>query len=234
MTLRTASHNENHAEDIFCPRYSPTPSPIVVNICQEARAEGAFQARRAGHLIRLPSPLDPRCIEFYFRLDTDILFIELEHGNSKHYDDSPDCGLLAHFAEATGCDSTLLKKIAITQVVRVAFIDGALSNCLRDFPNIEHLVMAVEYKDMRSVQERNRFALAARHIVTQYRLDMRIRAKTRGDVYVHGEQSLDLDLAARQGRGLRLLEKEVWSEWGGLEKEWWRQDVPQRYIDFYF
>jgi hypothetical protein len=234
VTLHTKAHDEHHAEDMFCPRYSPTPAPTVVNICQDSRAEAEYQARRANHLIHLSSPLDPNPQEFYFRLDTDILFIDLEHGINKHFDDSPDCGLLAHFLGAVGCDATKLKSIAITQVVRVAFVDGALSNCLRDFPNIEHLIMVIDPKDMRTSQEKERFVLAARRIVTQYRLDMRIRAKARGEVYVHGERSFDLDLATRNGRGLEVLDKSVWEGWGELEREWWKEDVPQRYIDFYF
>ncbi|KAF2628629.1 hypothetical protein BU25DRAFT_28448 [Macroventuria anomochaeta] len=234
VTLRTRSHCERHTEKVFCPRFSPTPHPTVLNVCRESRAEVQFQALRADHLIYLPSPLNWNLSQFFFRLDTDILFIDIEHGISKHYDDSPDCGLLAHFLEAVGCDATSLKKIAITQIVRVAFTDGALSNCLRDFPNIEHITMVIDPKDMRTSQEKERFVLAARRIVTQYRLDMRIRAKARGEVYVHGERNLDLDFATRKGTGLELLEKSVWEVWGELERGWWKEDVPQRYIDFYF
>ncbi|KAJ8115425.1 hypothetical protein OPT61_g2926 [Boeremia exigua] len=234
VTLRSKPHDDQHAEDIFCPRYSPTPAPAVVNICHEARAEVEHQARRSKSLIHLPSPLDQKPAEFYFRHETDLLFIDLETGMNKHFDDSPDAGLLAHFLEAAGCDATLLRKIVITQVVRVAFVDGALSNCLRDFPNIEHLVMVVDPKDMRSTQEKERFALAARRIVTQYRLDMRIRAKVRGEVYVHGQRNLDLDFAMRKGKSLDVLDKNIWNGWGDLEPNWWAEDVPQRYIDFYF
>lgn len=240
VTLRTSPHNEHHAESTFCPRYSPTPAPTVVNICREARAEAEYEARRRGHLVSLPSPLGPAshaspCAapEFYFRLDTDILFIDLETGG-KHFDDSPDCGLLAHFLDAEGCDASQLKKIAITQVVRVAFIDGALSNCLRDFPAVEYLVMVLDPRDMRTVQEKERFVLAVRRIVVQYRLDMRIRAKARGDVYVHDEKGLDLDFAVRNGTELDVLDKSIWEDWGDLAKGWWKEDVPQRYIDFYF
>jgi hypothetical protein len=240
VTLRTLPHNEHHPESDFCPRYSPTPAPTVVNICREARAEAEYEARRRGDLISLPSRLGPAsqavaCAgpEFYFRLDTDILFIDLESG-AKHFDDSPESGLLAHFLAASPCDASTLRKIAITQVVRVAFIDGALSNCLRDFPAIEYLVLVLGSGDMWTVQEKERFVLAARRIVTQYRLDMRIRAKARGEVYVHDEKGLDLDFAVRKGRGLDVLDKSVWEDWGDLQKEWWREDVPQRYIDFYF
>ena len=239
VTLRTLPHNENHPESVPCPRYSPTPAPTVVNICREARDEAVYEARRRCELISLPSPLKAAshgaCAapEFYFRLDTDILFIDLDHG-SKHFDDSPDCGLLAHFLDAEGCDASQLKRIAITQVVRVAFIDGALSNCLRDFPCIEYLILVLGPGDMRTVQEKERFVLAARRIVVQYRLDMRIRAKARGEVYVHDEKGLDLDFAVRKGKGLDVLNKRVWEDWGDLPKGWWREDVPQRYIDFYF
>lgn len=234
VTLRTKPHDDHHAEDVFCPRYSSTAAPTVVNICRESRFEAEYQARRAKHLIYLPSPLDPMPAEFYFRLDTDVLFIDLEYGINKHFDDSPDCGLLAHFLEANGCDATNLKNIAITQIVRVAFLDGALSNCLRDFPNIGHLIMVIDSKDMRTTQEKETSVLAARRIVTQYRLDMRIRAKARGEMYVHGERSLDLDFALWNSDSLEILGKSVWEDWGELVSGWWREDVPQRYIDFYF
>jgi hypothetical protein len=234
VTLRTLPHNEHHPESTFCLRYSPTPAPTVINVCREARAEAEYEARRRGELINLPSPLAVcTAPQFYFRLDTDILFIDLESG-AKHFDDSPDCGLLAHFLDAKGCDASQLKKIAITQIVRVAFIDGALSNCLRDFPCIENLILVLGPGDMRTVQEKERFVLAARRIVVQYRLDMRIRAKARGEVYVHDETGLDLDFALRKGTGIEVLDKSVWEDWGDLQKGWWREDVPQRYIDFYF
>lgn len=234
VLLRTKAHDDQHAEDVFCPRYSPTPPPAVVNICREAREEAAYHARRNGALIHFPTPLDPKPAEFYFRLDTDILFIDLDSGNNKHFDDSPHVGLLAHFLKAGGCDATSLKKVVITQVVRAAFFDGALTNSLRDFPNIEYLVMVVGPKDTGTAQEKERFALAARRIVTQYRLDMRIKAKVRGKVYVHGERRIDVDFATREGTTLDILDKSVWEGWGGLEKNWWTKDVPQRYIDFYF
>ncbi|KAJ4989525.1 hypothetical protein SVAN01_05060 [Stagonosporopsis vannaccii] len=234
VSLQTIAHDDQHTEDVFCPRYSPSPAPTVANICREARAEAEYHARRTKALIHLPSPLDTKSAEFYFRLDTDLLFIDLENGINKHYDDSPDAGLLAHFLDAAGCDATSLKKIVITQVVRVAFVDGALTNCLRDFPNIEYIVMIVDPRDMRTMQEKERFVLAARRIVTQYRLDMRIRAKARGEVYVHGERSLDLDFATRRGTAVDVLEKSVWDRWGDLNSKWWTEDVPQRYIDFYF
>lgn len=234
VTLRSKAHDDQHAEDILCPRYSPTPAPTVVNICREARAEAEYLARRTKALLHLPSPLDPKPTEFYFRLDTDLLFIDLEDGSNKHFDDSPDAGLLAHFLEAAGCDATSLRKIVITQVVRVAFVDGALTNCLRDFPNIEYVVMIVDPRDMRTTQEKERFVFAARRIVTQYRLDMRIRAKARGEVYVHDERSLDLDFAIRRGTAVNVLDKSVWENWGDLSSKWWTEDVPQRYIDFYF
>ncbi|KAF3006557.1 hypothetical protein E8E13_006250 [Curvularia kusanoi] len=234
VTLQTKWHDDQHGEDVFCPRHSPSPAPAVTNICQEARAEARFRARRAKDLICLPSPLDPNPERFYFRLDVDILYLDLEHGSDKHFDDSPDAGLLAHFLDADGCDATLLKKVAITQIVRVAFVDGALSNCLRDFPNIELIVMVVDPKDMRTPQEKERFVFAARRIITQYRLDMRISAKARGEVYVHGERHLNLDFAIKKGKTLEVLDKSVWQNWAELEKDWWMHDVPQRYIDFYF
>ncbi|KAG9197049.1 hypothetical protein G6514_002493 [Epicoccum nigrum] len=235
VTLQTKSHDDQHGEDVFCPRHSPSRPPAVINICQEARAEAEFRARCAEDLICLPSPLDPNPKRFYFRLDVDVLYLDLEHGNDKHFDDSPDAGFLAHFLMAEGCDATLLKKVAVTQVVRTAFVDGALSNCLRDFPNIEHLIMVVGPKDRRTAHERERFVFAARRIITQYRLDMRIRAKARGEAYVHSEQRLDLDFAIPNGRALDLLDKSSWVNWSEeLERDWWTHDVPQRYIDFYF
>lgn len=234
VTLRTKPHDDQHAEEDHCPRHSPSPAPIVTAICREARTEARFQAQKDNALVRLPSPLDPDPEEFYFRLDKDILYINLGHENDKHLDDSPDEGLLAHFLLAEGCNAALLKKIAITQIVHVAFVDGALSNCLRDFPNIEHLIMAFDPPDLSTDMMKTRFVLAARRIVTQYRLDMRMRAKANGEVYVHDDRRLDLDFAIKKGNGLEVLSKSVWAGWAELEELWWTHDVPQRYIDFYF
>lgn len=51
VEIRTKKHQrcEEHKEH-WCPRYSPSPAPAVVNICQEARLEAQKIASNSGHL----------------------------------------------------------------------------------------------------------------------------------------------------------------------------------------
>jgi hypothetical protein len=79
VALETKPHDEDHDEYHFCPRYSPSPAPTVVNICQESRAEARYQAIKAGHIVELPTGVPGHNSDkFYFRIDTDILLLQLE------------------------------------------------------------------------------------------------------------------------------------------------------------
>jgi hypothetical protein len=121
VALRTKPHDENHSEEnTFCPRYSPSPAPAVVNICHEARAEARRQARTAGHIVRLhvrcQGSLRTECIEeFYFRFEIDISYLPPD-SHLAHFDDSAEVGILPHFRRAVDYDATVLQNMAITRV----------------------------------------------------------------------------------------------------------------------
>ncbi|PQE12529.1 hypothetical protein CJF30_00002395 [Rutstroemia sp. NJR-2017a BBW] len=52
VEVQTAEHDHsNHPYYLWCPRYSPSPAPLVVNVCREARDEARKLARLAGHLL---------------------------------------------------------------------------------------------------------------------------------------------------------------------------------------
>lgn len=52
VEVRTAVH-DHYTDDhsLWCPRYSPSPPPTIVNVCHEAREEAQRCAGRAGHFI---------------------------------------------------------------------------------------------------------------------------------------------------------------------------------------
>jgi hypothetical protein len=180
VALRTKPHDEDHPEeDTFCPRYSPSPAPTIVNTCHEARTEAQHQARSAGHLVRLhvgkqsTSPAE-FTQAFYFRFETDILYLPLEDRHVAHYDDSPEVGFLAHLRQAYEVDATALRHIAITRVIWSAFRDGSTSNCLREFPNIEHITSVIPSNcAWLMLEQLETFKDASEYIVRLYQWDVK-------------------------------------------------------------
>ncbi|KAF1834364.1 hypothetical protein BDW02DRAFT_569149 [Decorospora gaudefroyi] len=170
VALETKSHDEDHDEQHFCPRYSPSPRPTVVNICHEARAEARYQAIRAKHVVQLPASLTgTNCDEFYFRVDTDMLLLQLEGPRVRHYDDSPNAGLLAHFSAATGCDFQALENVALTKVVSRGFRDDSLFNVLRAFPRISRIIMLLPDDVWNNDRQKELFVREAASKYTQVR-----------------------------------------------------------------
>jgi hypothetical protein len=226
VALRTKSHDEAHDENIFCPRYSPTPAPIAVNVCHESRDEAYYQARKAGHIIRLHQgrlfgvALDKPgrfTEEFYFRFETDILYLPLEDSRVKHFDDSPENGLLRHFRFSVDCDATLLRNIAVTQVIKSGYRDGSLSNTLQDFPHLARIVMIVHDDVQRNQSQKSVFVHAAHRIMTMYKFDMR---KQLGDNAKLAP--VDVDFATIVKDKLEVVPKEIWKDWSdlGVDNQW--------------
>jgi hypothetical protein len=214
VELRTLPHNNAHDETILCPRYSPSPSPTIVNICQEARKEALYHARKAGHIVRLHhGPLNltpsqcPCTAEFFFRFKTDILYILLDDRHVAHFDDSPENGLLPHFLRATGCDGSRLHNIAITSVIRHGLYDGSVMNTLRGFPDIHRIYMVVPedvHKEM--------FVSAASKIMTVYKFDRYLR---KGQM-----ASVEATFARVVKGNLEVVPLETWRTWSELGSDW--------------
>lgn len=221
VALRTRPHDENHSERALCPRYSPSPAPIIANICHEARSEAYHQGRKAGHLVRLPydrlfatdeeatEPVE----EFFFRFEIDILYLPLEDAHVKHFDDSPDAGMLRHFRKAIDCDTSRLRNIAVTQVMSSGFQDGSLSNTLRKFPNITRMIMMIPegiYDQCKS--ERARFVRAGDRIVKMYELDMKLQSQDLSRI-VH----VQTDAATLFRGSLAIVPYGMWHDWTNIE-----------------
>lgn len=219
VALETKPHDQGHDEQLFCPRHCPSPAPTVVNLCQEARAEARYQASKANHIVRLSTALaDSRCEDFYFRLDTDILLLQLEGPRVKHLDDSPEVGLLAHFHVATGCDPTRLQAVAITKVILNGFRDGSLSNVLRNFPHISRMIMMLTEEIWNNDMEKELFVRAAARIVRMYKIDLMNHARSRGETFK--AHAFDVDFARLRNGRLDIVPKHVWREWSDGGDEW--------------
>ncbi|KAH7396665.1 hypothetical protein DE146DRAFT_590578, partial [Phaeosphaeria sp. MPI-PUGE-AT-0046c] len=217
VALRTRPHNTNHSEGTLCPRYSPSPAPTVANICHEARSEAYHQARKVGHLVRLPYDrcfaVDQEIVEpveeFFFRFEIDILYLPLEDAHLEHFDDSPDTGMLRHFRQAIECDTSLLRNIAVTQVVISGFQDGSLSNTLREFPNITRIIMMIPegiYQYPKS--ERAKFVRAGQRIITMYEVDMSYQLQNdsrTGHIF--------MDVATLFKGNLAIVPHGMWKDW---------------------
>lgn len=219
VALETKPHAESHDETHFCPRYSPSPAPTVVNICHESREEARYQAIKADHIVELPSDIPGTGGGgFYFRLDTDILLIQLEGKRVKHYDDSPEVGLLAHFRRATGCNPEQLQKVAVTKVILNGFRDGSLSNVLREFPKISHMVMMLTEDIWEKDMEKELFVRAAARIVRMYKLDLMNQASSQGKTFK--PHPFDVDFARLRHGQLDIVAKDIWRDWSDGGDEW--------------
>lgn len=219
VALETKPHDEGHDELHFCPRYSPSPAPTVVNLCRESRGEAHYQATKANHIVKLPTSLaGTSCDQFYFRVETDILLLQLEGPRIKHYDDSPEVGLLAHFYVATGCVPTMLKTIAVTKVILNGFRDGSLSNVLRGFPHISRMVMMLTEETSDDETQKELFVRAAARIVRMYKIDLMNRARSQGETY--RAHPFDVDFARLRHGRLDIVPKDVWREWSDGGDNW--------------
>lgn len=219
VALETKPHDEGHDEDHFCPRHCPSPAPTMVNLCQESRAEARYQAVRTNHIIKLPTSLPGvSCNDFYFRVDTDILLIQLEGLRVKHFDDSPEVGLLAHFHAATGCYPELLQNVAVTKVILNGFRDGSLSNVLRQFPKISRMTMMLTEDVWNNDMEKELSVRAAARIVRMYKLDLMNHARNLGETFK--AHPFDVDFARLRDGRLDIVPKEVWREWSDGGDEW--------------
>ncbi|EMD93312.1 hypothetical protein COCC4DRAFT_132796 [Bipolaris maydis ATCC 48331] len=219
VALETKPHDEGHDEQHFCPRYCPSPAPIAVNLCQESRTEALYQATKANHIVHLPAgQAGTSCDDFYFRMDTDILLLQLHGPRVKHYDDSPEVGLLAHFLLATGCHPTKLRTIAITKVILHGFRDGSLSNVLRSFPNISRMVMMLTEDIWDNDAQKELFVRAAARIVRMYKLDLMNHARASGETFK--AHPFDVDFATLRCGRLDIVPKDVWRDWSDGGDEW--------------
>ncbi|RYG68933.1 hypothetical protein EON64_03985, partial [archaeon] len=123
---------------------------------------GAFTEASAHNFYKLSKPQQERFLALYFSESGLQLNMGRVHINScdfslssyafdnvtddfqlKHFDDSPEVGLLRHFRNAVDCDPSLLRTVAVTQVVPSGYHDGSLTNTLRDFPNITRMIMMI-------------------------------------------------------------------------------------------
>jgi hypothetical protein len=190
----------------------------VTNLCHESRAEAHYQAARANHIVKLPTDLEGPCDEFHFRIETDILLLQLDGPRIRHYDDSPEVGLLAHFSAATGCDPKALQHVAITKVILNGFRDGSLSNVLRDYPNISRMTMMLPEDVWDNDMEKELFVRASARIVRMYKLDLMNHARTRGETFK--PHPFDVDFARLHKGLLDIVPKELWRDWSDGGDEW--------------
>ena len=172
---------------------------------------------KANHILQVPcSNSDTGCGEFYFRIDTDILLLQLEGTRVKHYDDSPEVGLLAHFSHATGCDPQELQKVAITKVILNGFRDGSLSNVLRDFPKISHMVMMLT-NDPGDRWVNGTIGTVTRSILRSRMVD---RKKTTSQGKTFKPHPFNVDFARLHHGRLDIVSKDVWRDWSDGGEEW--------------
>lgn len=159
--------------------------------------------------------------EYCFRFDTDILYLPLDDQHVKHFDDSPEVGLLSHFRKAVDCDTSKLQNIAITRVIWCGYHDGSLSNTLRDFPSISRIIMIIPEDLEQEGSRKALFVRAARRIASLYCFDLKNRS-----IDVMKLPYVDVDFAKLKQRRLEIMPKQAWRDWSSLGNTWALMDGP--------
>ena len=142
VEVQTAKHKsgKGHRKS-WCTRYSPSPAPLVVNICNEARYEAKKIALTAGHILfatTQPKTLQP----IYFDPDIDTLYVR----NEKEHWIRGRTGILTQLQRAW--NPKLLRELAIEiDPIERATNDQTFRHDLEDFPNLEKVVFVADKPD---------------------------------------------------------------------------------------
>jgi hypothetical protein len=142
VEVRTAEHDHYLGPHLrWCPRYSPSPPPTVVNVCREARAEAHKIAERAGHLIFDMGTGAPK---IYFNPEIDTLYVP----NEKHYwirDWGPE-GILTELKCSYSPESLRSLAIGLDPLSRATTPYSLLMDLL-DFQLLETVIFVTENAD---------------------------------------------------------------------------------------
>lgn len=208
VDITARPHDECHSEDQFCPRYSPSPAPVIVNLCKESRSEARHIAEREDHIVRLDSPFattdEVESSEFYFRFGIDILFLQLDGPKGGHFADSPEVGLLAHFRSASRGNVDDLAHVAFTneRSHNRGENDGSLSNVLGQFQNICLLILIVTEQMSNNAAMKETIGYAESGLTLLYALDLQNHQRADNLKRRSKHWRLDTDVAMRVGHSL--------------------------------
>jgi len=137
VEVRTKKHNDCGNHQGWCPRYSPSPAPTIVNVCSEAREEVRKMAQRAGHLLFATASDSP---SIYFNPAIDTLYVP----NEKEYwirDWGPE-GILTQFKKEHQPEILRLLAIGLDPVER-GTSTRSLESDLDDFQQLEEIIFVV-------------------------------------------------------------------------------------------
>jgi hypothetical protein len=139
VEIQTIPHdNCSDHEDSWCPRQSPSPRPVVVNVCREARNEVRNIAQKAGHLI-FTTDLHP--MDIFFNPIKDTLYVQ----NEKEYwirDWGPP-GILTQFKKEHRPENLRFLAVGLEPIDR-ATTRSSLKNEVRDFKTLEQMMFVVK------------------------------------------------------------------------------------------
>jgi len=141
VEIRTKKHEscEEH-EEYWCPRYSPSPNPAVVNICKEARLEARRIAGISGHLFLSGDQPSASC-PIYFNPEKDTLSIH----NDKNYwirDWFGGHGILTQLKDSWQPERLRVLAIDLEPINR-ATNERSFRNDLNDFKNLGQVIFTV-------------------------------------------------------------------------------------------
>lgn len=162
VEVRTAKHDHYSQDHDWCPRFSPSPRPIIVNLGHEARSIGYDAARCAGHLI-FQNTQGTCTSDIYFNPEIDTLFVR----NDKNYwirDWGPE-GILTQLWKIHHPECLRFLAIELEPLTRTT-TPWSLHVDLFYFPNIEEVTFVVK-EDSEEVQEQLRILNRERQYLTR-------------------------------------------------------------------
>lgn len=225
VTFRTKPHDENHNTDTFCPRFSPSHAPTVMNICHEARAEAIHKAKQAAHIVQLPvgsiDGPDPEVTEpFYFRFETDILYLPFDDPRPGHHDEEVRNGLPEHFKRVLGTNArALLRTVAITESGWSTSRNKTLFRSLCGFPSLSRIIIIISTGTRDAPVKRSAFVFMARNFVALYK--MRSDQDTLEQVVQ--KERVDFEFATVDKGVMDIIPMSEWRDWSPIAERWVRE-----------
>lgn len=198
VALATKPHPDCQSHVFYCPRFSPSPAPLAVNICHESRSEAQYQASKFGELIRFVTDCKTTSSnDIYIRFDTDTLYIPDDDD-----DDDDDTPILVEndakarlmqlgFKCGSMVENLAMDTVCVNKTNAPLYIDLWLLNT---FSNLQRFVVVTDESHRRNAAA---VVTLLNHVLE--RAIKRVEEEHRADRSICIKK---IDLAMRRGRQL--------------------------------
>jgi 2EXR family len=193
VEVQTAPHENCNSHRGFCPRFSPSPSPIIVNICQESRRVAFEIATTSNHLF-FSTPSSP---PIFFNPEIDTLYVPDEKST---WIRGPD-GILTQLKAELGPNSI---RVLAADLNPYGMQEGSMKADMKEFVGLREYILVVPELTEGDIE---RFKAAERALERlKLREEHRIELAG-GTTIMRREYPERLKFAIKRGGSLRYVEE---------------------------